>query len=87
MGCLTKTDEMPLQLQMIITPFDKWGIDLFGHIELSSHGKYYILVCTNYATKWVESKAMRHARDHKVAKFLYECIFIIFGVPREIIID
>ena len=68
-------------------PFDKWGIDFFDPIEPSSHGKSYILVCTDYATKWVEALAMAYARDHKVAYFLYECIFTKFGVPREIVTD
>ena len=33
----------------------------------------------------VEAQAMKHARDHKVENFLYECIFTKFGVPREIV--
>ena len=67
---------------MVVTPFDKWGIDLFGPIELSYHGKSYILVCIDYATQWVEAQAMTHVKDHKVAYFLYECIFTKFGVPK-----
>lgn len=67
--------------------FDNWGIDFFDPIEPSSHGKSYILVCTNYATKWIEAQAMTHAKDHKVTDFLYECIFTRFGVPREIVRD
>ena len=84
MGCPTKTNEIPLQPQIVVTPFDKWGIDFIQPIKPSSHGKYYILVCIDYSKKWVEAKAMRHARDHKVVDFLYECIFTRFGVPREI---
>ena len=63
------------------------GIDFVGPTKPSSHGKSYILVCTYYATKWLEAKAMRHARDQKVAQFLYECTFTRFGVPRDIVID
>ena len=87
MGRPTKSDEMPLQPQVVVTPFDKWDIDFVGPIELSSHGKSYILVYTDYATKWVETQAMTHARDQKVVDFLYECIFTRFGVPIEIFID
>ena len=71
---------------MVVTPFDKWGIDFVGPIEPSSHGKSYILVCTDYATKWIEAQAMTHVREHKVVDFLYECIFTNFGVHREIVI-
>lgn len=72
-------------MQVIITPFEKWAIDFVGPIEPSSHGKSYILVCTDYATKWVEAKAKKHAKDNKVAEFLYESIFTRFGVPRELV--
>ena len=72
---------------MVVTPFDKWGIDFFGPIEPSSHGKSYILACTDYATKLVEAQYMTHAKEYKVANFLYECIFTQFGVPREIVIN
>lgn len=27
---------------------------------------------------------MKHPHDNNVAKFLYECIFTKFGVPREL---
>jgi len=87
MGRPTKTNEMSLQPQVLVTPFDKWGINFVSPIELSSHGKSYILVCNDYATNWVEAQAMAHARDHKVVDFLYECIFTRFGVPREIVMD
>ena len=82
MGRPTKFDEMPLLPQVVVTPFDKWGIDFVNPIESSSHGKSYILVCIDYATKWVEAQAMMHARDHKVVDFLYECIFTKFGVTK-----
>ena len=71
----------------MVTPFDKWGIGFVGPTEATSHGNSYILVCIDYATKWVEAKAMTHARDHKVEKFLYECMFTRFRVPREIVTD
>jgi hypothetical protein len=47
----------------------------------------YILVCTDYVTKWVEAKALPKATEDAVANFLYEDIFVCFGVPREIVTD
>lgn len=49
--------------------------------------KKYILVYTDYVTKWVESKALYVANEQSNADFLFEQIFTYFGVPREIIID
>lgn len=62
-------------------------MDFIGPINPPSNGKSHILVCTDYVTKWVEVRAMKNARDEKVAKFLYEEIFTCYGVPREIVTD
>ena len=72
---------------MTLTPFDKWGMDFIGPIDPPSNGKSYILVCTDYLTKWVEVKDMKHARDEKVVEFLYEEIFTCYGVPKELVTD
>ena len=72
MGQPTRIYEMPLNPQMTLTPFDKWGMDFIGPIDPPLNGKFFILVCTNYLTKWVEVKVKKHARDHKVVEFLYE---------------
>jgi transposase InsO family protein len=52
-----------------------------------SHKKNYILVCTNYVTKWVEAKSLFRATKTSFVEFIYEDIFTFIGVPREIVID
>ena len=49
--------------------------------------KAYILVCTDYMTKWVEVVALAKANDQVVIDFLYGEIFARFGIPKEVIID
>ena len=70
---------------MALAQFDKWGMDFIGPIDPPSNGKSYILVCTDYLTKWVEVKAMKHAHDEKVVEFLYEEVFTCYGVSKELV--
>jgi len=58
MGRPMTSDEMPLQPQVHLEPFEKWALDFIGPINPSSNSKKYILVCTNYVTKWAEDKAL-----------------------------
>jgi transposase InsO family protein len=49
--------------------------------------KKYILVCTDYVTKWVEEKSLQSASEQSVVYFLFNGIFTRFGVPQEIVTD
>ena len=71
----------------MIEPFEKWDLDFVGSISPMSRKKKYILVCTDYVTKWVEAKALFQAIEKFVVEFIYEEIFTRFGVPREIFTD
>eukprot|EP00253_Pinus_taeda_P007146 PITA_07146 len=87
MGKPTPSDEMPMQPQVTFEPFDKWYIDFVGLIDPSSRKKKYIIVCTDYLTKWVETKEIKAATEEKVVEFLRENVFYKFGYPRELVID
>ncbi len=50
-------------------------------------GNWYILVAINYATKWVEVKALCTNTIVVIAKFLYDHIFTWFVCPLTIVID
>eukprot|EP00253_Pinus_taeda_P035501 PITA_35501 len=75
MGKPTPRDEMPLQPQMTFEPFEKWGMDFVGPINPPSNQNFYIIECTDYLTKWEETKAIKVATEEKVAEFLRENIF------------
>jgi len=62
-------------------------LDFVGLINPSSKQKIYILVCTDYVTKWVEAKELSFATENVVVSFLFEDIFTRFGVLREIVIN
>jgi hypothetical protein len=71
------SDEMPLQPQVLIEPFEKWALDFVGPINPPSRQKRYILVCTDYVTKWVEAKALPFATENVVVSFLFEDILLV----------
>ena len=87
MGIPMSSDQMPLQSQVMIEHFEKWALDFVEPISPMSHKKKYILVCTDYVTKWVEAKALFRAIEKSVVEFIYEEIFTWFGVHREIVTD
>ena len=49
--------------------------------------KKYLLVCTDYFTKWVETEPLANIRDVDVKRFIWKNIVIRFGVPYAFISD
>ncbi|XP_024515315.1 uncharacterized protein LOC112340704 [Selaginella moellendorffii] len=69
-------------------PFEKWGIDFCGPFPPARRTGYkYVLVCTDYVTKWSEVKVLWEDTGKKVAEFFYEQIITRFGVPLELVSD
>ena len=68
-------------------PFMKWGIDILGKMSTASGQRIYMLVLTNYFTKWVEAKAFHQVRDTEVKNFVWKNIMCRFGVSKEIATD
>lgn len=85
MGQPTFTNEMPLQPQVVIEPFEIWGLDFVGLFSPPSQGKEYILVCTNYVTKWEELHALTNTIEEALADFLWHKIMMNFWAPRSIV--
>ena len=66
---------MHLHPQVLIAQFKKWVLDFVGPCTPMFIKKRYILVCTDYVTKWVESKYFLRVTKQAVVDFLYEDIF------------
>jgi hypothetical protein len=67
----------------------KSGLDFISPIKPTRRLMWnkYILVTTNYATKWVEAKALRTNIIVVTTRFMYEYILTKFGYPFTIIKD
>jgi transposase InsO family protein len=67
-------------------PFQKWGLDFIEPIKSANcySSNQYILVATDYATKWVD-KTLRTNIVNVTMKFLYDHIFTRFGCPLTVL--
>nr|AAV43984.1 putative polyprotein [Oryza sativa Japonica Group]AAV44059.1 hypothetical protein [Oryza sativa Japonica Group] len=74
----------------IIKPwlFRGWGIDMIGMINPpSSKGHKFILVATDYFTKWVEAIPLKKVDSEDAIQFIQEHIIYRFGLPQTITTD
>jgi hypothetical protein len=56
-------------------PFRGWGIDLIGQINPpSSKGHKFVLLATNYFTKWVEAIPLKKVTSENMVEFVKEHI-------------
>ena len=68
-------------------PFAQQGLDIVGHFSKAAGNKRYMLVGTNYFTKWVEAKLLANIRNVDAKKFIWKNIITRFGVPHSLIQD
>jgi hypothetical protein len=79
---------LPLKPIVITGPFQQWGLDFIGEIHLPSSGQHrWILVATDYFTKWIEAIPTRNANHTVIIKFLQENIFARFGCSKRLVAD
>ena len=87
-GGLPKTVSSKLVIQLPAEPFMKSGLDFIGPVKKTRHTACrYILVATNYATKWVKAKALRGNTARETANYLYEAMLTQFGCPLHLVSD
>ena len=78
---------MPLHPIAVNKPFENWDLDFIGPISPTACGPQarYIIMATDYVTKWAEARAVHKADTLVAARFLYKDIITQFGCPLEII--
>nr|CAN75043.1 hypothetical protein VITISV_042110 [Vitis vinifera] len=68
-------------------PFAQWGMDIVGPLPAAPAQKKFLLVATDYFSKWVEAEAYASIKDKDVTKFVWKNIVCRFGIPQTIIVD
>jgi len=69
-------------------PFRGWGLDFIGEVHpSSSKGHRFILMATNYFTKWTEAIALKNMTHKEVIEFITEHIIHRFGIPQTLTTD
>ena len=51
-------------------PFAQWGVDIVGPFPKAVGNKKYLLVGTDYFTKWVDVEPLANIRDVDVKRFV-----------------
>ena len=73
--------EMPLHVYLPVFPFGKWGINYVGEVHpYSSRGMAYIVVATEYLTKWAEAKAVKPTQQLMKPPLCMKILFLELDV-------
>ena len=62
-------------------------MDIVGPLPITATQKKFLLVATDYFSKWVEAKAYANIKDKDVSKFVWKNIVCRFRVPQAIVTD
>ena len=76
-----------LNLVMSHWSFMQWGMNIVGLLSAATAQKKFLLVATNYFSKWVEVEAYANIKDKDVSKFVWKNIICRFGISQVIVVD
>jgi hypothetical protein len=69
-------------------PFRCWALDFVGQIHpASSKGHGFVLVSTDYFTKWTEVVPLKNMTHREVIHFISKHIIHRFGIPQTLTTD
>ena len=75
-------------LQAVERPWDRVAMDIMGPINPPSDlGHKYIIIFTDYLTRWVEGFSLHDIKTETIAKVFVEAIVCRFGAPRTLLSD
>uniref|UniRef100_A0A6G5AC55 Putative tick transposon n=1 Tax=Rhipicephalus microplus TaxID=6941 RepID=A0A6G5AC55_RHIMP len=68
-------------------PFTQIGMDFLGPFPTSTTGNRWIIVSTDYLSRYAETKAMQRGTAAEAAQFFIENIVLRHGAPTTVITD
>ena len=85
----SSTQLAPGELQpiQVSKPWEIIGVDILGPLTETSLGNQYVLVFSDYLTKWVEAYPLKKADAISVARKLFEEIICRYGAPKRLLSD
>ena len=77
------------ELQSVIepTPFAKWGLDILGPFPQATGGRKFLIVATDYFTKWIEAEPLATITSKRIEEMVWKDIICRFGLPRVLVAD
>ncbi len=75
-----------IPLPVIGEPFKRIAMDIVGPLPRTGRGNRFILVVSDYATRYPEAIPLRNITAPKIAEVLVE-LFSRYGIPEEILTD
>ena len=73
-----KCPTLDLQPVPVTGLWEMWGVDIIGPLTLTPRGNCYIIVATDYFSKWPEAATLPNKNAISVATFLYS-LYCRFG--------
>lgn len=68
-------------------PFEQVGMDLLGPFPVSSSGNRWIIVATDYMTRYTETSSLPKGTANEVAQFFVKQVVLRHGAPKILITD
>ena len=79
-----RKNRSPLQVYIPGFPFQRVGLDILGPWPQTLNRNRYVLVVSDYFTRWVEAYAIPNIEARTVARTLMEGFISRYGTPTEI---
>src|SRR5260364_405911 len=77
----------PLHPIQIGRAFERVGIDLVGPLSLTAKNNHYIIIATDYLTRWPEAHAVPDTGANTLAQFIFKKIIYRHGTSKIILFN